>query len=154
MNDSDFFDLMINISLENKDKEMFEIYTKQKKDWIERFKEKCNNKAKLIFDNSGGLTLQLGQWGHWYTNNNMKQGAEDYQAFITHRNTDGWYGHEEAELALDPSDEQIRNSGYRVYWEDEMEEQIKNNRLTSWNNINDFCREIRKFRKLQGLWHH
>ncbi|MEL7567545.1 MAG: hypothetical protein AAGU27_22075 [Dehalobacterium sp.] len=150
MNDLDFFDLMINISLENKDKEMFEIYTKQKKDRIERLKEEYNHKAKLIFDNAGGLTLQLGQWGHWYANNNMKQGAKDYQVFITYRSTDGWGGHEEAELALDPSEEQIRNRGYRIYGEDQIEEQIYNKKLSPWNNINDFCREIRKLRELQG----
>jgi hypothetical protein len=70
---------------------------------------------KVIFDNAGGMTLQLGDWAHWYDARRIKQAAVDYHAYMTEGSTSGWDGHDEDAATLDPTDDQIRNGGYRVY---------------------------------------
>jgi len=93
----------------------------------------------LIFDNGGSLTLQLNNtYAHWYQN--MNQAAEDLKAYIKDGNTEGWDGHEEDQLELDPEYEQIQNGGYRVYSLEDIiamtEEEYVN---SGWGNVRDFC---------------
>lgn len=109
---------------------------------------KINASIRAIFDNGGGLTLQLGDWAHWYSDN-IDQAAEDYLAFVEECNTDGWDGHEKSEAVLEPTSEQIANGGYRVYWEEELEHLINDDDLNSWGNVNDFCKAVRKLRSEQ-----
>jgi len=53
----------------------------------------------LIFDNGGGLTLQLNNtYAHWYQN--MNQAAEDLKAYIKDKNTEYWDGNEEESMEL------------------------------------------------------
>jgi len=92
----------------------------------------------LLFDNGGGLTLQLNNsYAHWYQN--MDQAAEDLISYISEGNTDGWDGHEEDELQLIPTDDQIQNGGYRVYSMEDISVMPKDEYMESWGNIKDFC---------------
>lgn len=91
----------------------------------------------VIFDNGGGATLQLGKFAHYYQD--MSQSAEDVAVYLKDGNTDGWDGYEEDAAELNPSYEDIRNGGYRVYCLDDIIEESKNDDCTGWGNINDFC---------------
>ena len=69
--------------------------------------------VRVIFDNGGGITLQFGDWAHWY-NGNIEQAAEDYLAYLKDGTMEGWEGHEEDAAALEPTLDEIRNGGYRI----------------------------------------
>jgi hypothetical protein len=96
--------------------------------------------AKVIFDNGGGITLQLGDWAHWY--NDADQAAEDYHNYITDGSTEGWDGHEDDAAELDPTNDDIRNGGYRIlYCPEDIDLLDPDN---SWGNIMDFCAALKK----------
>jgi len=97
------------------------------------------NKGTLIFDNGGGLTLQLNNsYAHWYQN--MNQAAEDLKVYIKEGNTEGWEGHEESEMELNPQYDQIQNGGYRVFSIEDIIAMSKDEYTdTGWGNIRDFC---------------
>ncbi len=105
-----------------------------------------NLKGRLIFDNGGGLTLQLGDWAHYYGGYDgcIVQAAEDIINYIKNGNTDGWDGHEEEAAELDPIYDEIRNGGYRVYTISEIIEECKKENSTGWYNIDDFCSALSK----------
>jgi len=69
--------------------------------------------TRIIFDNAGGITLQLNSWGHYYRDE--KQCAEDLAKWLEYGDTSDWEGHEDEALACNPSDDLIRNGSYRVY---------------------------------------
>ena len=96
----------------------------------------------IIFDNGGGITVQLPDFAHWY--NDPTQAARDIADYLSDGTTDGWEGHEDdAEddaAELDPTTEQILNGGYRVYALVDIVKMAKDTeRESSWGNINDFC---------------
>jgi hypothetical protein len=101
--------------------------------------------ATVIFDNGGGITLQLGDWAHCY--DDPYQAAVDYAEYIKTGNTEGWEGHEDFAAELDPEYDQIRNGGYRVYNAAEIEAELKNEDYTGWANIDEFCEALAKLRK-------
>ena len=96
--------------------------------------------ALVIFDNAGGITLQLGGWAHWYQE--PAQAACDYITYRQDGHTDGWEGHEPDALDLDPDYDDIRNGGYRVCDEAEIFNALKEYRDgaldTGWGNLQDF----------------
>jgi len=96
-------------------------------------------KGTLVFDNGGGLTMQLnGTYAHWYQN--MDQAAEDFKTYLAEGNTEGWDGHEEDQLDLDPEMDQIQNGGYRVISVEDIIAMTKDEYLDSgWGNVRDFC---------------
>jgi len=93
----------------------------------------------LIFDNGGGLTLQLNNsYAHWYQN--MAQAAEDLKVFLKDGNTEGWDGHEEESMELNPDYDQIQNGGYRVYSLKDIASMTEEEYVDSgWGNVRDFC---------------
>lgn len=97
-------------------------------------------KGKLIFDNTGGLTVQLPGFAHHYQD--MTQAAGDVADYIKDCDTNGWEGHEEDAAELDPTDEQIRNGGYRVIYLDDIINMTKEE-LNTWGNIQDFCEALK-----------
>ena len=99
-------------------------------------------KGRLIFDNSGGVTLQLPNFAHYY--DYMDQAAEDIANYVKDETTDGWDGHEEEAEELDPTYDEIRNGGYRVYTISEIIEECKKEDGTGWYNIDDFCSALSK----------
>lgn len=97
--------------------------------------------ATVIFDNGGGITLQLGgTFGHWYQD--AVQAACDYITYMQDGHTDGWDGHEPDSLDLDPGYDDIRNGGYRVYDTSDVDNALAKYRAneldTGWGNIEDF----------------
>ena len=101
-----------------------------------------NLKGRLIFDNGGGLILQLPNFAHYY--DYMDQAAEDIANYIKDETTDGWEGHEEEAAELDPTYDEIRNGGYRVYTISEIIEESKKGDSTGWANIDMFCVALSK----------
>jgi hypothetical protein len=71
-----------------------------------------HGEPRLIFDNGGGVTLQLPGFCHTY--NDVKQCSDDIVSWIEDEDTSGWDGNEE-DAVFDPTYEQERNGGYRVY---------------------------------------
>lgn len=71
-----------------------------------------NNEGKIILDNGGTITLQLGAFAHSY--DSERRAAEDLAAWLADGDTSGWDGHEPDEMERNPSGEEIRNGGYRV----------------------------------------
>lgn len=87
--------------------------------------------ATVIFDNGGGVTLQLGtSYAHYYENN-AKRAAMDAMEYLRTGNTNGWEGHEE-EATEAPSDEAQNNGGYRVMSFGSIAELQKE----TWENFN------------------
>lgn len=70
------------------------------------------NEGKIILDNGGSITLQLGDFAHFYEDE--KQAAEDIAAWLKSADTSSWEGHEDDAAACAPTAEDIRNGGYRV----------------------------------------
>jgi hypothetical protein len=92
----------------------------------------------IIFDNGGGITVQLPNFAHSY--NDPEQAARDIADYLSDGTTDGWEGHEDDAAELDPTTEQVHNGGYRIYTMVDVVEIIKDTeRESSWGNINDFC---------------
>ena len=96
--------------------------------------------VRVIFDNGGGITLQLGEWACWY--NVPKDAARDYYQYLQDGNTDGWEGHDEDSTALDPTIDEINNGGYRIYNKEEISNEVQNENSTGWDNIDEFCLAI------------
>lgn len=88
---------------------------------------------RVIFDNGGGITVQLGDWAHWY--NDPKQAAEDVSEYVKNPNTDDWDGHEDDAAELDPSHDDIRNGGYRIWM---VGDDTNQDYRESWGNASDF----------------
>jgi len=93
-------------------------------------------KTLAIFDNGGGITLQLGTCGHTY--DNAAQAAQDWKVFAAEGNTKGWDGHEDEAAELEPTADEIRNGGYRVLDADDIAAEIASEDTTGWNNIDAF----------------
>lgn len=111
--------------------------------------------AVIVFDNAGFITLVIyGQYQHTYES--AKQCAEDVAAYIADKNTAGWDGnelclctgdnrdHDDDGICrtcggwdeLEPTDDQVRNGGYRVCY---TIAQIAK-AASSWGNAQDFCK--------------
>ena len=106
-------------------------------------------KATIIFDNGGGITLQLGDYGHYY--DNPKQAARDYNDYLVSGSTNDWEGHEEEALELDPTYDEISNGGYRVYNSEEIAAEVDDEDSSGWGNIDEFCVTISNLQSL-GKW--
>jgi len=106
------------------------------------------NNTQIIFDNAGGVTLQLPGFSHYYQN--PKQAAEHYHDFMVDGTTEGWDGHEEEAAELEPEDEQIRVGGYKVYGHSDIMDECENDTSTAWGNIDDFCTELTRLRDANG----
>lgn len=68
---------------------------------------------RVIFDNGGGVTLQLPGFSHWY--NHGEQAAYDYLEYLRNGDTSDWDGNEPDAMECDPTIDQIVNGGYRIW---------------------------------------
>jgi hypothetical protein len=68
---------------------------------------------RVIFDNAGGITVQLRGWAHYYQDET--QAAEDVAEWIATHDTSTWEGHEPAALCCNPTTDEIRNGGYWIW---------------------------------------
>lgn len=102
------------------------------------------NDARLIFDNGGGITLQLG--GFAFYTSDATQAAQLWQDFQKSGSTAGWDGHDEDAAECDPTGEEIRNGGYRVLTADdiarEIAREIASDETTGWLNIDRFIQAL------------
>ncbi len=84
-------------------------------DFRDAIEELDETNERVIFDNGGGITLQLHGWAHWY-NGEAAQAARDFAEWLKSHSTSGWDGHEPEALDCDPTYDEIRNGGYWI-WE-------------------------------------
>lgn len=106
--------------------------------------------ATVIFDNGEGITLQLeNTWAHYYGGYDgyVKHAAEDYKAYLDTGDTEGWEGHEEDALELDPSYDDIRNGGYRIFTDTDIADLLEQDEIDNWGNVEDFCEALKKLNK-------
>lgn len=69
---------------------------------------------RIILDNAGGITLQLPGYAHWY--DDCRAAAVDLVAYLDGDDPSKWEGREQDAAELDPTDEQIRNGGYKIIY--------------------------------------
>ena len=98
--------------------------------------------ATVIFDNGGGITLQIGAWAHHYTD--PRSAAIDLEIFFDEGSADGWDGHEAESAACNPTDDEIRNGGYQVAVYSSWGEAVNDKRNNGWVNVRDFRAAIAK----------
>jgi len=71
--------------------------------------------TRIILDNGGGITLQLGAWAHSYdggTKDIARRAATDIRAWLETGSTKGWESN--GAPGVNPTADDIRNGGYRV----------------------------------------
>ncbi len=100
--------------------------------------EKKMNKVTLIANNSGGLTLQVQngeqEYQHYY-NHVTEQAVDDLMAALSDDDTSQWEGNDASDGWTTPSDEEIRNGGYRTLRVTNIKDVIDWGVDSSWNNI-------------------
>lgn len=74
--------------------------------------------ARIILDNGGGIVLQFGGWACSPAGDNVAQVAAQaallIREWLATGSTKGWEGHDPDALAVQLTDEDTRNGGYRV----------------------------------------
>lgn len=100
-------------------------------------------KVRVIFDNGGGTTLQLGDWAHYYSL--AQQAASDYREYTLTGTTDSWDGHEDDAAEFEPVDDEIRNGGCKVMYVDDIQKAIDDPECESgWRNVDEFITTLKK----------
>lgn len=99
--------------------------------------------ATVIFDNAGGVTVQLKQgdvsWAHYYESD-LRSAAGDVHAALFGSDIDCYDGDEESAHECSPTVDEIRNGGYRVFQFDslsEYEDFCLTDHSSSWGNIRE-----------------
>jgi hypothetical protein len=104
--------------------------------------------ATVIFDNAGGITVQLSNgslvWAHWYdgSSDSIWNAASDVKKALWECEFAYYDGHEPEADALRPTSEEIRNGGYRVErFENfsQFEDFCYSDHCESWKNVELFC---------------
>jgi hypothetical protein len=77
------------------------------------------SKVMVIADNGGGLVLQIGsghgRYQHRYEADTARQCAVDMLLALAGDDVSGWDGNEVSDGWVTPTDDEIRNGGYRVF---------------------------------------
>jgi len=97
-------------------------------------------KRKAIFDNGGGITLQLGTFAHHYATG--AAAAIDWTASSFFETTDDWEGHDEDAMTLDPSYDDEHNGGYLVCTEDDINTMISSTDEMFGSNVQAFIEAL------------
>lgn len=107
--------------------------------YIDALEEIDDSLERVVFDNGGGVTLQLRGWAHHY--DDARWAAQDVAAWIKSHDTSDWEGHEPEALVCDPTYDEIRNGGYRVWTvgDDPIDE--------GWANADDFFAALARLTK-------
>jgi hypothetical protein len=84
-------------------------------EFIDGLEAQYHGEPRLIFDNGGGITLQLPGYAHTYED--AEQCAEDIREWGDTHDTSGWDGNDE-DAVFEPTTEQQANGGYDVRYLD------------------------------------
>jgi hypothetical protein len=107
------------------------------------------NIGLIILDNGGGITLQMGDFGHTYQD--AEQAAQDISNWLHNPDTSDWEGCEAEAVELDPTDEQVANGGYRMFQLDrDVDTLLRLARevgACSWANAEDLSAALRAKRE-------
>jgi len=83
---------------------------------------KSKQRRRVVFDNGGGIMLQLGRYGHYY--DFPDQAAHDWD-LSRDESPDDWDGDDPEVAAIEPTQEQIRNGGYLVCDDEGVDELVR-----------------------------
>jgi|LSQX01.3.fsa_nt_gb hypothetical protein len=110
-----------------------------------------NLKVTAIFDNGGGLTLQLGNFAHYY--NDMALAAENYKDYIqSDGDTTGWEGHEPEAADFEPDYQDIRNNGYKVMDKSDIDAAVADPDYEPWGvNAELFIEAVKSNYYYEGI---
>jgi len=105
--------------------------------------------TRLILDNGGGYTLQLDDHDYAHAYDDAQQIASDIAAYLRTGNANGWDGHDDDAMRVDPTDAEIRNGGYRVIAIDRVTDTVASlaAELTSidgWDNAEKLAEKLSK----------
>jgi hypothetical protein len=107
--------------------------------------EAIETESRIILDNGGGITLQLSNYAHCY--DDPGQAARDLADWLRDGHTHGWEGHDDDVALINPSDDQIRNGGYRVI---RLDRDVDTRELLAdelseigWGNAEDLAHSLR-----------
>ena len=117
----------------------------KKAEYIKGLTAEYHGEPRIIFDNGGGITLQLPGYTHSYDAGSIEQCADDLSEWISDEDTSGWDGNEE-EAVFDPTVEDISSGGYRVETVDAfMSLPLCEVRDSAWgNNVRDLYAALTK----------
>lgn len=97
---------------------------------------------RIICDNGGGITLQLGNWAHFFDGqpgNGPSEAAECLRDYLRMGSTDDWEGHEADAAELDPARAEIETGGYRVY---QSIVAVLDDGESGWHNVRDLAASL------------
>jgi hypothetical protein len=97
-------------------------------------------KNQAIFDNGGGITLQMGNFAQHYSD--VAQAATDWVAYQSSKDASEWDGHEDEAADLEPTYDEIRNGGYCLLDAKDITRMINDAVETGWYNIDRFLAAI------------
>jgi hypothetical protein len=83
-----------------------------------------NAKFSVIFDNGGGVTLQVGKRGFVHNYSDPAQAANDVKVLLEDGNTRGWEG-DEPQCRIEYDADIERNGGYSWHSQDDVKHIIK-----------------------------
>ena len=99
-----------------------------------------NIESTVIFDNGGGVTLQLPGYSHHYASGELA--AVDDAAYLRNPNTTGGEsGDDDGSATLDPSEDEIKKGEYRVWNTSDFAEAYGDTDFEqeeSWTNVINF----------------
>ena len=98
--------------------------------------------ATVIFDNGGGITLQLGDFA--CNTDSASDAAGLYIDYQRSGETSGWDGMEETAADIEPTSDEIRSGGYRVLDADKIAAMIGETPTSGWRNIDAFFEQVAK----------
>lgn len=108
--------------------------------------------SKIIFDNAGGITVQFYDTGitdfaaHTF---DARLAADWLLDFLTDSDLSSWEGHDEDAMSLEPTNDQIRNGGYRELIFDHFDLASVRDLVTTaeqvgWANASEFASRMRE----------
>lgn len=93
---------------------------------------------RVIFDNGGGVLIQLPGFTHHYSD--AREAAADWHAFKETGSAAGWDGHEPESAEFEPDPDAVQNGGYLIMSADDIEQ---NDGESGWNNLTAFLSTLR-----------
>ena len=102
-----------------------------------------NKNVKVIFDNGGGITLQLGNYGHYY--DDAENAVNDYIEFLKNQDTSDWEGNDQEALELNSNWEDVQNGGYTIMDFEDIKNAIKDEDIENYwgHNVEEFINKLK-----------
>jgi len=113
------------------------------REWIDELRLGCR---RVIFNNGGGVSLQIGEHGYHY--DDPATAARDWELSVD-ESPEGWDGDDPEVAALDPSIDEIRNGAYLVCDAEDVDKLVATMADDEWwgHNVREFVEALRELRR-------